>query len=178
MNEQMDDYHFIVHFFLEFLQKVSEARRNIGISTLFMENDLEFIEYMSQPEKYDKFMDITNSFIKNDVVSINDNVEYTIYLKMKKFGKSKEVLKFTSISMDMRDHIVQEMRNKEILDEIRTDILDYAYAAPLTAKLLKQNVFKGELKKVPTSVVNNYLDLLCVLGFMRRKGQGLYILRD
>jgi hypothetical protein len=166
----------LADIFVEYLYKLDEIRKHVSATDLFVEIELTQLEQLLSGDKYATFINITNELVVNDMVSVSQYVQYTIYMVQHKFGKPRTVIKFTSIPVTWKRRIDIRLSHKRILDSIRPEILDYAQGAPMTPQMLQQNLFRKELSNMSISDVQEYLDVLCLLGIMKRRGV-LYYLR-
>jgi len=175
-----DDELFFRSFFTEYLLRLDEIKRGkASISDLFVKIALNDLEYLSTADTFKTFMGITNEHITNEKSIDLKFIKYHLEFVVKRFGKSSDALVIDSVSVKMKNYFMAKMTNKHKLDAVRADILDYAVPAPISPRLLKQHLFKTELRSVSLSDIKSYLDTLCQIGLLKRKGRSdLYGLKD
>ncbi len=173
---------FIKNFLLDFLLKFDEIKRGgASISDLFDPDGIKLsdLEYISGENRFKQFMEVTNENIQDGEKVDLGFIKYRIFLKTRKFSKSINVLLVDGLILSLKRFLAARLDNKHKLDGISGDILDYAVAAPMSARLLKTNMFKVELRNVPIGQVEAYLDSLMRLGYLKRKGvSNQYVLKE
>lgn len=208
MTERIDHERILMDIFMEYLYKRDEVTKGTSVGMLFTDIDMAELERMLSGDKFSVFMDITNSSIKDELVTISEHIKYRVYPAKLRFGKTTTMIRFESISTSMKRTIDIGLAKKRSLDSIRSEILDYSQGAPLTPQLVYQNLFRDELgskrrdsihttnidpigelskgrastntirreQKIPFSIsdVQEYLNVLCILGMLKRKGVNYY----
>ena len=172
----MVDADFFKKFFRDFLTNLGKVSgKNAGVEQLFFEMPLQKLEDFVDSSLYSEFSDFTNTRIdKNGNIS-TDFIDYVVNLNARRFGKVYNSIHFTKISKKIIDYINSNFSMSDKMNKLKSDIIDFAVSAPVSARSLRFQIYRGYIKKIPIAYIEKFLEGMAREGLLKKKG-GEYVL--
>jgi len=167
----MTSVEFFRRFFIDFMSNVeSVTKQRIDIGNLFLEMPIQKLEDFLSKDLYVEFTDFTNSNMDKTNAVSNGFIEYEMILNARRFGRAYNAVHFKKISKDITEYITRHFTVKRKMDDVKMDIVGFAASAPVSARGLRFNIYKGYLSKISLTYIEEYLGQMVKEGLLKKKG--------